>query len=114
MNKFASCAIATAMIAAGFGLGGLGGVTEAHAQPIPNWCPGDLWDPSWGSNWDWNDCHGSSVAAPTNNGPTYIQPPPRVGPSGPGPGGPGSPAGPGGSGPGGAGEPGGPGDPGGP
>ncbi|MGB8211194.1 MAG: hypothetical protein WCF69_27035, partial [Mycobacterium sp.] len=59
MNKFASCFAATAVVAAGFGLAGLGAVTEAHAQPIPNWCPGDFWDPSWGTNWDWNACHGS-------------------------------------------------------
>ncbi|MFZ3304384.1 MAG: hypothetical protein WBS15_25265, partial [Mycobacterium sp.] len=100
MNKFASCAIATAATAAALGLAGLGGVTEAHAQPIPNWCPGDFWDPSWGTNWDWNNCHGGPVAPPIiNNGPTIVQRPPIVtgpgGPGGPGAGNPGGPGGPG-------------------
>jgi hypothetical protein len=35
MNKFASCAIGTAVMAAGFGLAGLGAATEAQAQPAP-------------------------------------------------------------------------------
>ena len=100
MNKFASCAIASAAIAAAIGLTGLGDVTEAHAQPGPNWCPGDFWDPSWGTNWDWNACHGNVVVPPnTNNGPTIIQRPPppphgeaRVGPVDPAtPGGPATP-----------------------
>src|ERR1700685_2363900 len=121
MNKFASCVIASAAMAAAFGLGG---IADAHAQPGPNWCPGDLWDPSWGSNWDWNACHGSAIPPNVNNGPTIVNRPPPVtgnpggpspggpgGPGGPGPGGPGGPSGPGGPGPGG---PGGPGDPGGP
>ncbi len=88
MNKFASCAIASAAIAAAIGLTGLGDMTEAHAQPGPNWCPGDFWDPSWGTNWNWNACHGNVVVPPnTNNGPTIIQrppPPPHGGPGGPG------------------------------
>ena len=65
MNKFASCAIASAAMAAALGLAGLGGVPEAHALPGPNWCPGDFWDPSWGTNWDWNACHGNVVAPNT-------------------------------------------------
>ena len=104
MNKFASSAIASAAIAAALGLAGLGGSAEAHAQPGPNWCPGDFWDPSWGNNWDWNSCHGNVVVPPNNinNGPTIIQaatadirpadPVARVDPGGPGnPGGPGGP-----------------------
>jgi len=70
MNKFASCVIASAAMAAAFGLGAM---PAAHAQPGPNWCPGDFWDPSWGTNWHWNGCHGNAVAAPTIiNGPTII------------------------------------------
>ncbi|MFZ1165382.1 hypothetical protein, partial [Mycobacterium sp.] len=101
MNKFASCAIASAAIAAALGLTGVGGATEGHAQPGLNWCPGDFWDPSWGTNWDWNACH-SNWTPPSNttNGPTIVQRPPHVGGPG-GPGHPGGPGGPGGSGPGG-------------
>ena len=27
--------------------------------PLPDyhWCPGQFWDPGWGSNWDWGRCH---------------------------------------------------------
>src|ERR1700760_1100332 len=110
MNRFASCAIASAAIVATLGFGG---IAEAHAQPGLNWCPGDFWDPSWGTNWDWNACHVNSTP-PTiiNNGPTIVHrpppPPPPIGhpggPGGPGGGGPG-PGGPGGGGPGGPGGP---------
>src|ERR1700756_5070879 len=94
MNKFASSAIASAAIAAALGLAGLGGSAEAYALPgINNWCPGDFWDPSWGTNWDWNSCHGNVIVPPNNitNGPTIInRPPPIIRPPG-GPGGPGGP-----------------------
>src|ERR1700722_2152079 len=47
-------AAATAVMAAGLGLAGLGVATEAQAQvgPVPQWCPGDFWDPGSGNNWD--------------------------------------------------------------
>jgi hypothetical protein len=51
----------------GLGLAGLGVATEAQAQPGPfpqAWCPGDFWDPSWGENWDWNNCHASPPPPP--------------------------------------------------
>src|SRR3978361_28173 len=113
MNKFASCVIASAAVAAALGLGG---IADAHAQPGPNWCPGDSWDQSWGTNWDPNSCHGNSALPPNvyNNGPTIVQRPPIIGqPGSPGGPGPGAPGGPGGSGPGGPGGPGDLGDPGG-
>src|ERR1700679_953738 len=52
-------AAATAVMAAGLGLAGLGVATEAQAQvgPFPQWCPGDFWDPGWGNNWDGGGCH---------------------------------------------------------
>ena len=61
MNKLASCVAATAVMAAGLGWAGLAAATEAQAQPGPiiNWCPGDFWDPTWGTNWDRNTCHGN-------------------------------------------------------
>src|SRR5581483_9268299 len=103
MNKFASSAIASAAITAALGFTGLGGTALAQAQPPgPNWCPGDFWDPSWGTNWDWNACH-ANVVPPNviNNGPTIVQQPPPIinHPGSPGgPGGPGNPGGPGGPG----------------
>ncbi len=58
MNRTVRIA-ATAAVAAGLGLVGLGVATEAHAQPgpLPTWCPGEFWDPGWGNNWDWGGCH---------------------------------------------------------
>ncbi|EUA33179.1 hypothetical protein I553_7587 [Mycobacterium xenopi 4042] len=26
-------------------------------MPDYHWCPGQFWDPGWGPNWDWDDCH---------------------------------------------------------
>jgi hypothetical protein len=46
---------------AGLGLAGVGTAINAQAQPAPlpdyHWCPGDFYDPAWGPNWDWNECH---------------------------------------------------------
>ena len=59
MKNVARYAAATAVMAAGLGLAGLSVATEAQAEPgpFPQWCPGDFWDPGWGDNWDWGDCH---------------------------------------------------------
>jgi hypothetical protein len=59
VKNSARFAAATAVIAAGLGLAGLGVATEAQAQvgPFPQWCPGDFWDPGWGNNWDGGGCH---------------------------------------------------------
>jgi hypothetical protein len=41
----------------------------ARAAPAPafgnHWCPGDPWDPGWGTvySWDWNHCHDWQGAA---------------------------------------------------
>jgi hypothetical protein len=81
MNKFASSVAAAAVMAAGLGWAGLAAATEADAQPGPPipWCPGQFWDPSWGTNWDWNACHGSWQAPPNIiSGPTYVNPPPKI------------------------------------
>ena len=57
-------------MAAGLGLVGLGAANEAQAQPgpLPQWCPGDFWDPGWGPNSDWNRCH---------DDPVQVVPPPQ-------------------------------------
>jgi hypothetical protein len=53
-------ALALAFALCAFGLAG-GGVAQAAPAPAPtnHWCPGDLWDPAWGTNynWNWNQCH---------------------------------------------------------
>ena len=75
---------AAAAVIAGLGLAGLGDATEAQAQPgpLPRWCPGDFWDPGWGPNWDWGNCHDNWRGPGPNP-----HPDPRWGP-GWGPGGP--------------------------
>ena len=84
---------ATAVIAAGLGLAGLGATAEAQAQPGPVaqwWCPGAFWDPGWGDNWDWGHCHdnwrGPGPDPHWGAGWGHWGPPP---PHGPGHGGPG-------------------------
>ena len=46
MKSAARFTAASAVMAVGFGLAGLGVATEAEAQPgpFPKWCPGDFWD----------------------------------------------------------------------
>src|ERR1700733_1640669 len=63
-------AAATAVMAAGLGLAGLGVATEAQAQvgPFPQWCPGDFWDPGWGNNWDGGRCHDNWRGGPGDRG----------------------------------------------
>ena len=57
-NNLRLAATTFAMVA-GLGLAGLGVATNAQAQPgpFPQWCPGNFWDPGWGDNWDWGQCH---------------------------------------------------------
>jgi hypothetical protein len=71
---------------------GLAGGPWAQAAPVPanHWCPGDLWDPAWGSNynWNWNQCHDwqppASQGAPVGWGP-WGPPPPWAPPPPPAP-----------------------------
>lgn len=53
----------SALVSGGVALAALGG-PGAPAQAVPgapvgHWCPGEQWDPSWGSvsDWDWHQCH---------------------------------------------------------
>ncbi len=54
---------ASMLLGCGLAFSGLGLATGAQAAPLPvptnHWCPGDQWDPSWGTvyNWDWRQCH---------------------------------------------------------
>jgi hypothetical protein len=56
LNRLAASVLALSA----FGLVGVPG-PGAQAAPIPSnhWCPGDQWDPAWGTayDWDWNHCH---------------------------------------------------------
>jgi hypothetical protein len=87
MKDSARFAAAIAVMAAGLGLVGSGAANEAQAQPgpLPQWCPGDLWDPGWGPNSDWKRCHDDPVQ-------TVPQPLPGRGAQGYHPGGPDHPA----------------------
>lgn len=42
-------------------LGLASGTAQAAPPPAPlfhyHWCPGDIWNPAWGNNWDVNTCH---------------------------------------------------------
>jgi hypothetical protein len=61
MRNLISIAASTVAMSAGLGLVGLGAAAVADAQPVPfpayHWCPGQFWDPGWGSNWDGGRCH---------------------------------------------------------
>jgi len=60
-KSIARVAASTVVMTAGLGLAGLGAAAIAQAQPAPfpdyHWCPGEGWDPGWGSNWDYGRCH---------------------------------------------------------
>nr|WP_081485337.1 hypothetical protein [Mycobacterium xenopi] len=61
MKKYTRFTATTVIVTAGLGLAGLGAASVAQARPGPlpdyHWCPGQFWDPGWGPNWDWDDCH---------------------------------------------------------
>ncbi|HTQ19824.1 MAG TPA: hypothetical protein VML93_21420 [Mycobacterium sp.] len=70
---------------------GLAGGPSAQAAPAPaptsHWCPGDLWDPAWGRdyNWDWSKCHDWQAPAPAPVGWGPWGPPPGWAPPAPPP-----------------------------
>jgi hypothetical protein len=76
---------------------GLVGSISAHATPPPgnHWCPGDPWNPAWGTvyDWDWNRCHdwqgqagqsGPAGAGPWGPTPVWATPKPPPPPWAPG------------------------------
>ncbi|WAC92755.1 hypothetical protein [Mycobacterium sp. Aquia_213] len=69
-------------------LGLAGGVAAAAPAPVPSnhWCPGQQWDPAWGTSyhWDWNQCHDWQGPAPAGWGP-WGPPPPWAPPAPPPP-----------------------------
>nr|WP_244605059.1 hypothetical protein [Mycobacterium attenuatum] len=106
MRVSSRVAATTFALTIGCGLGGLAVAPEIQAAPAPVpqwWCPGDFWDPGWGNNWDWNNCHDNwrGPGPNPNGGPGWGPGPGGGGAPGPGPVGP---AGPGGSGNGGPGS----------
>ena len=50
--------LASAALATG-GVGLAAQPAQAQVGPFPDyhWCPGEFWDPGWGFNWDWGNCH---------------------------------------------------------
>ncbi|WP_082459979.1 MULTISPECIES: hypothetical protein [unclassified Mycobacterium] len=83
VRRFAGTLMGCALALSGLGLAG----GPAHAAPTSHWCPGNPWDPSWGTvyNWDWNQCHdwqgpaGQSFpagAGPWGPTPFWAPPPP--------------------------------------
>ncbi|BBY24949.1 hypothetical protein [Mycobacterium stomatepiae] len=60
-------------------LGLVGAVAQAAPAPAPtnHWCPGQQWDPAWGTNyhWDWSQCHDWQGPAPAGWGPWGPPPP---------------------------------------
>ncbi len=72
----------TGVLMAGLAVSSFGLAGSAQAAPLPapsgHWCPGQPWNPAWGTitDWDWNRCHDwQGVGAP-------------LGPAGSGPWGP--------------------------
>lgn len=65
-----------------------GGIAGAAPIPVPanHWCPGQQWDPAWGTDyhWDWNQCHdwqGPASAGWGPWGPPPWAPPPPPAPA---------------------------------
>jgi hypothetical protein len=68
MKHAASVYMWAALALCALGLSGaIADPTGAQAAPAPtfHWCPGQQWDPGWGSiyDWDWNHCHDWERAA---------------------------------------------------
>lgn len=63
-------------------LGLASGTGQAAPHPAPvnhyHWCPGQQWNPSWGNNWDQNNCHDwDDDAGPAGWGPPPAWTPPQ-------------------------------------
>lgn len=56
MKSIARVATVAAVLGAGLGLG-LGGATDARAEPRYHWCPSEQWSGWMGANWDPQSCH---------------------------------------------------------
>jgi len=86
--------LGTSVLAAGgLALSALGLAFPAQAAPSPaptfhyHWCPGDNWNPAWGNNWNWNQCHDwddGGVPAGWAPPPPWATPPPPPPPWAPG------------------------------
>ena len=52
-------AAAPILVAAAIGSGLAAGAANAEAGSLPDyhWCPGEMWRPEWGFNWDGGNCH---------------------------------------------------------
>ncbi len=83
MKHAASVYMWAALALCALGLpGAIADPTGAQAAPAPtfHWCPGQQWDPGWGSiyDWDWNHCHDWERAAgqggAMGNGPWGVPP----------------------------------------
>jgi hypothetical protein len=93
VRRSASVLVGGGLALSAFGLPGVPGprVLAAPAPP-PNyhWCPGDQWNPGWGTayNWDWNRCH-DWEGRPGQSGPAgwgpWGPPPPWAAPQPPPP-----------------------------
>jgi hypothetical protein len=80
-------AVAAAIAASAAGLGtATSAVAGPGAAPAPeyHWCPGDVWRPEWGFNWDWSLCHDDhhrDIDAGDHSHDWWGPPPPGVNPA---------------------------------
>ncbi len=63
MKLLVGIAASAAIAASGLGLAATANAAPAPELPAPtyHWCPGEFWDPIWGFNMNWGECHADGI-----------------------------------------------------
>ncbi len=57
MKFLVGIAASAAIAASGLGLAATANAAPALPAPNYHWCPGEFWNPIWGFNWEFGECH---------------------------------------------------------
>ncbi|MUM15491.1 hypothetical protein FZI91_18010 [Mycobacterium sp. CBMA271] len=63
MKILLGIAASAAIAAGGLGLAASANAARAPELPAPtyHWCPGEFWNPIWGFNMNWGECHADGI-----------------------------------------------------
>lgn len=57
MKILVGIAASAAIAAGGLGLAATANAVPTLPAPTYHWCPGEFWNPIWGFNWEFGECH---------------------------------------------------------
>lgn len=61
MKILLGIAASAAIAASGLGLAATANAAPAIPAPAYHWCPGEFWNPIWGFNMSWGECHADGI-----------------------------------------------------